>query len=559
MTALKVLILGGYGTFGGRLAGLLSDEAHLTLVIAGRSLREAEAFCASLRGNAKAEPVAFDRDGDVEAALRQLAPDIVVDASGPFQTYGEPYRVVRACLELGVSYLDLADGADFVEGIARFDAEAKARSVFILSGVSSLPVLTAAAARALSKDMMRVEHVSAGIAPSPYAGLGLNVIRAVASYAGKRVAIGPGVSGVALVDSRQYTIAAPGKVPLHPRRFSLVEAPDAKLLPRLWPELRTVWIGVGTVPVVWHRLLNVCARLAGLRLLPPLSSVAGLMHRLINVLRWGEHRGGMFVAVKGVGADGKPIERSWHMIAEGDDGPFIPSMPAAVIIRRCLDGRRPAAGARPATRELELADYDAPFAERRIATGIHEALPASAPVHRRVLGSVWHALPGPIRVMHDVNDELVAEGAAQVERGTGMMAQCVATMFGFPPAGRDVPVSVTFRARDGREVWQRNFAGKKFSSTQEEGEGRFQHLLCERFGPFAIALALVVEDERLRLIVRRWSCLGVPLPSRLAPRGDTCEIVQGGRFNFNVEIDLPLIGLIVRYRGWLAPRINAGG
>ena len=37
-------------------------------------------------------PAAFDRDGDVDAQLGALAPDIVVDASGPFQAYGDPYR-----------------------------------------------------------------------------------------------------------------------------------------------------------------------------------------------------------------------------------------------------------------------------------------------------------------------------------------------------------------------------------------------------------------------------------------------------------------------------------
>src|SRR5690242_2489778 len=43
--AMKVLILGGYGTFGGRLAQLLADEARLTLIIAGRSRAKAQAFC----------------------------------------------------------------------------------------------------------------------------------------------------------------------------------------------------------------------------------------------------------------------------------------------------------------------------------------------------------------------------------------------------------------------------------------------------------------------------------------------------------------------------------
>jgi hypothetical protein len=47
---LKVLILGGYGTFGGRLARLLADEERLILLIAGRSLARAESFCARLVG-----------------------------------------------------------------------------------------------------------------------------------------------------------------------------------------------------------------------------------------------------------------------------------------------------------------------------------------------------------------------------------------------------------------------------------------------------------------------------------------------------------------------------
>ena len=49
---LRILIVGGYGVFGGRLAQLLADEPRLCLIIAGRSLAKAEAFCASLDGMA---------------------------------------------------------------------------------------------------------------------------------------------------------------------------------------------------------------------------------------------------------------------------------------------------------------------------------------------------------------------------------------------------------------------------------------------------------------------------------------------------------------------------
>lgn len=177
---LKVLIIGGYGTFGGRLAHLLADEPRLTLMIAGRSKEKARVFCGTLPSQAETMSLGFDREGDVEAQLRAAAPDIVVDASGPFQVYGNPYRVVTACLALGIDYLDLADGTQFVRGIAQFDAPANDRGVFVLAGVSSFPVLTAAVVRQLSIGMTRVDRIAGGIAPSPYAGVGLNVIRAIA-------------------------------------------------------------------------------------------------------------------------------------------------------------------------------------------------------------------------------------------------------------------------------------------------------------------------------------------------------------------------------------------
>ena len=228
--ALKVLILGGYGTFGGRLAQLLADAPRLHLVIAGRSRLKAEEFCRTLGGKVETSPLAFDREGDVEKQLTAAAPDIVVDATGPFQAYGDAYRVVRACIADGVHYLDLADGSDFVKGVAQFDAAAKARHVFVLSGVSSFPVLTAAVVRAMSVGMTRIDTLAGGIAPSPYAGVGLNVIRAIASYAGQPIDLIDG-RHYALIETRRYTIAAPGKLPLYPIRFSLVDVPDLKVCP----------------------------------------------------------------------------------------------------------------------------------------------------------------------------------------------------------------------------------------------------------------------------------------------------------------------------------------
>ena len=95
---MRILIIGGYGSFGGRLVDLLLDEPRLTLIVGGRNLEAAQRFCAARHGAAVLEPVRFDREAP-ESALVQLKPDIAVDCAGPFQLYGrDPYRVIRAAL-----------------------------------------------------------------------------------------------------------------------------------------------------------------------------------------------------------------------------------------------------------------------------------------------------------------------------------------------------------------------------------------------------------------------------------------------------------------------------
>lgn len=556
----RILILGGYGTFGGRLARLLAPDPRLSLIIAGRSQEKAAAFCKTLPAGAESQAAICDRSGDIEAQLRTLAPHLLIDASGPFQAYGaDPYRVVKACIALGLDYMDLADASEFVKGMARFDEEAKARDVFVLSGVSSFPVLTAAAVRQLAAGLASVDAVRAGIAPSPHAGLGPNVVRAIASYAGRPVHLlrdGQKAMAYGFTESMRYTIAPPGRLPLRNTRFSLVDVPDLLLLSQLWPGLRSVWAGAGTKPEFLHRALNALAWLVRLMRLPSLGFLAPRFHRIRERFRWGEDRGGMFVAVEGADEAGRKVERSWHLLAEGDDGPFIPAMPAAAIVARCLDGSRPASGARAALEELDLVDCEPLFAQRAIHTGHREARPDGdqTRLYPRVLGDSWSVLPEPIRAMHDPGRDLTAVGAADVERGSGLLAQAIAELFRLPRGGRSVPVELSFRSSGQGEVWGRSFAGRTCESAQSEGQGRDQALLCERFGPVTIGLALLPDEEKLRFVVRQWNVFGLRLPASWAPRAEAWESAEDDRFNFHVVLSHPLTGPIVRYSGWLIPR-----
>lgn len=558
---MKVLIVGGYGVFGARLVRLLAHEPRLRLLIAGRSAARAAAMCArwAQPGGAVLEKALFDRDGDTVQQLAALTPDLVVDCSGPFQAYGAaPFRLVEACLTRGCDYLDLADATDFVLGVERFDALARDKGAFAISGTSTCPALTAAAVGEMTDNWTAVHEVSAGIAPSPHADVGLSVLQAITSYAGKPVPLlrnARPATGAGLVEARNVTIAPPGRLPLFSTRFSLVDVPDLTALPKLWPGLRDIWLGAGPRPELLHRMLNALARIVSLGLPLPLVKLSPLFHAAKTRLKWGEDRGGMFVRVAGLDGEGRAAARSWNLIAEGDDGPFIPSMAAAAIILNLLDGRRPRSGARTAAGAVTLADYQRLFDSKRIVTGIRDEQPPSAPVFQQVMANAWTELPPAIRAMHDLPEggRMAAEGRVDVDRGSNPLARLAAAVIGFPGAQKDGQVRVDFERRNGVETWTRTFGSQSFKSQQFVGQGRSAALAVEGFGPMGCGMAPVLEDGRLRLIPRRWTLFGLGLPAWLFPRIEAWETVEDGRFRFHVDISHPLTGPIVLYRGWLEP------
>ena len=174
------------------------------------------------------------------------------------------------------------------------------------------------------------------------------------------------------------------------------------------------------------------------------------------------------------------------------------------------------------------------------------------PLFARAIGQVaWAKMPATYRAVHFPDGTHVLEGQAEITRGDGLLARMVALLFGFPPAGADVPVTVTMTEEEGGEHWLRNFAGKRFSSVLTAAVAGHVY---ERFGPFKFLLELPVNDGRMEMIVRKGWFLGLPMPKPLLPVSETAEFEQDGRFNFDVKLTAPLAGFVVRYRGWLVVR-----
>ncbi|MDB5703658.1 MAG: hypothetical protein JWN66_774, partial [Sphingomonas bacterium] len=432
-------------------------------------------------------------------------------------------------------------------GIGTLDHAAKEAGVAIVSGASSVPALSGAVARHLAAGMDRVAQVELAISASNRATAGASVAAAILGYVGRPVRLWRNrrwTSGWGWQGLKRESFAVTGAPTLSGRWVALVEVPDLDLMPAMLPGRPAVVFRAGTeialqTLALW--LISWPIRWFGLGSAARLAPILLPLQRLTRVLT--SDRSAMSVRLAGE-ADGGFVERSWTLIAQDGDGPEIPTLAAVLLAEEVLAGRVPA-GARDAGQLLSLARFEPLFATISVR---HETVETRLPppLYRRVMGPAFDALPDAVRAMHRVCRDGGASGEAKVERGGGLLARLVARMMGFPPAGTH-PLHVAFTEKDGIETWTRRFGRHAFTSRLSRKGSR----LVERFGPLRFHFDLPSDGQGLAMKMRRWTCLGIPLPLALAPRSDAREWQEGDRFRFDVPIALPLIGLVVHYDGWL--------
>lgn len=547
-----VLIIGGYGVFGGKLAQALARDGRFDVVVAGRNLAKAAAFCTEHGGRALVVDTGSDR---LATIIADQSPFIVVDAAGPFQGYDdEPYRVAEAAIACSAHYLDLSDDAGFTAGISTLDAVARDASVVVLSGVSSVPAMSSAAVEELTKGMVDIHLIESVILPGNRAPRGMSVMRAILAQVGQPMRLWRG-NGVAVVrgwsEGRKEQLLINDIAPVPGRRSSLIGAPDLALFPSHY-KARSVEFRAGLDLWVMHWGLAAVGWLVRLRLLRSAAPLAMILKWLADRLEpFGSDRGGMRVRVMGVLEDGRSVRRDWTLIAEAGDGPHIPAVAARLMCKRLLAGQGDAraAGARACLGEFSIQDAEAEMGDLKVAFGRTET--PVVPLFQTALGGGFLALPDVVQDLHGVLHRRRWAGRAVIMRGCGLLARLICRIVGFPPAGQDVPVEVSMHRSGQAEHWVRDFGGKRFRSVLSVSKAGG---VWERFGPFAFEIGLEALDGQLLYPVRRARLFGLPWPMALTPKSDTFEAVDAdGRATFDVAISLPIVGQLIHYQGWLAP------
>lgn len=555
-----ILIIGGTGVFGRRLLTHLARFENIAVVFSSRSLKKAEDLATRLserHPGRQIRGIALDHRQNLAEILVDLNPFAVIDCTGPFQS--ADYNTAETVLKSGAHLIDLADAREYLATYhTHLDDTARKHKVVGLSGASSTPALSTCVVRDLTRNWQRIDTIDICITPGGKSEVGASVIAAIMSYAGADIPTWRNgqletVSGWG--QSKKARITGLGE-----RRVAPVETFDAESHGPLFNVHARVSFSAGLESQLEQWGMELIARLRRQRLVPHPRHLIPLLLQLRKITRlFTSDQGAMQVDVSGIDASGHHAHAKWSLLAKQDHGPFIPVLPAAAALRRLLENSIPV-GARTADQALRLEDIQNEWLPYDITASTQNATTQISIFENVLKSPSFEQLPASLQKFHSATGHPVWKGKAGIENGKSMLARLILRFMKLPHAGTDVPVTVAIErciGPDGErsENWTRSFDHQTFSSIMKHNKnGDF----TESFGLLSFSINLHADRKSIKLPIVRWHIGRLPLPLKMAPQLEAMEFEDThGRFNFDVKIRLPLVGMLVHYKGWLKPNDRA--
>jgi len=304
----RIIVLGGFGFFGGRIVRQLRAEGFAPLLGSRRSQAD----------------VVFDiHDPDsIRTVLRNG--DIVVDAVGPYQDRGP--TLVQAAIDVGFDVIDLADSLRYVQQVYRLKDEIDASACRIFTACSTVSAISAASLQL--SGLRRPRRISGFLVPSAkytsVKGTAISLLRSI----GHPVEVYDDASlqtRIGWQSTRSFDMPKPiGRV-----RGRLFESADAITLPPRWPTLQTVDYYVST-------------NVIGLNQMFTLASYSRWMRQILN--RYHQYGLGLsrFLGHPYGGVGYEVVDENDKAVAitytSNDHAYIIPIAPAILAVRKLAAG-----------------------------------------------------------------------------------------------------------------------------------------------------------------------------------------------------------------------------
>jgi saccharopine dehydrogenase-like NADP-dependent oxidoreductase len=347
----RVVVLGGYGTFGSRISRALAGDELVDCVVAGRTRQRGEAFAREI--GAAFREVNVHNPESLRAAVDGAY--AVINACGPFQN--GHYEIPKQCIQLGAHYVDLADARGYVDGITRLNDAARRADVLVVSGASTVPAVSSVLVDTLAREFSAIEEIHIALSPGNRNPRGEATVRSILSCVGQPLKLwrkGHWHAAHGWGEPETIRFAAP----VGRRRVYLCDVPDLDLFPAHYGA-RTVTFRAGLQLNLFNSGLAVLGWLKRRGWVEDLPRRARLLIALSNLFSGaGDATGAIRVQVRG--RTGRTeTEHVIELVARDDNGPAIPCGPAIALIRKWVRGGVPATGAVACVGLLTLDDIRA--------------------------------------------------------------------------------------------------------------------------------------------------------------------------------------------------------
>jgi saccharopine dehydrogenase-like NADP-dependent oxidoreductase len=350
----KVLILGGYGNFGKRIAEALV-KSKIAIIISGRNEQKAQELAKNLNAkypHSAIETAIFDVNSGLENYLKTHQILVVINTCGPFQN--SDYYVAQKCIAAQVNYIDLSDGRDFVGEIGALDLAAKEKNILVVSGASSVPGLSSAVIEHYKNEFSAIDFLKFGISPGARAERGLATTKAILSYLGKPL---KPISGQKNKNYGWQNIYRQEYPKLGKRWMANCDIPDLDLFPKIY-NIKNIQFSAGMESGFLHIGIWLVSWLVRLGLPIKLENHAKFLLKISHYFDFlGSDDGAMHMIFKGRDQSGRPMEIKWFLIAKSGDGPQIPCVPAIILAKKLIAGTLKSKGALPCVGMITLAEY----------------------------------------------------------------------------------------------------------------------------------------------------------------------------------------------------------
>jgi saccharopine dehydrogenase (NAD+, L-lysine-forming) len=151
-----ILVVGGYGAVGRRIAAHLAPRFPDRVLIAGRDERRAEALCRELGHGTRARRIDVEDAASVGPALDGVGTVMAGVAQ-------RELHLLRMSIARGVAYTDIAPRLAFWRGAEEMAVEARRTGARIVLGAGLSPGISNMMARQLAKAVGRVDRIETAI------------------------------------------------------------------------------------------------------------------------------------------------------------------------------------------------------------------------------------------------------------------------------------------------------------------------------------------------------------------------------------------------------------